>query len=209
MANIIVIPEGEIKGGLLLTHAWWGLNDFIVSFCKRLAGEGFLVLAPDLYHGAIAKTIPDAEKLRSKLKREQASREIMDAFAELQLHPALKSGGIGALGFSLGAYWTLWLAEEKAEVLQAVVLYYGSRSGEYTSSRASYLGHFAENDHYVALSGVKKLEKTLTRSGHRADFHIYPNTSHWFSENDRPEYDPAAESLAWQRTIDFLHQHLA
>ncbi len=208
MSAYLAIPEKETRGGILALHAWWGLNNFLKTFCDRLAAHGYLVLAPDLYHGEVATTIPGAEKLRGKLKREVAAQEILEAFAQLHNHPSVKGKPIGALGFSLGAYWTLWLAEEKPEAAKAIVLFYGTRGGEYTRTRAAFLGHFAETDPYTALSGVRKLEKTLKKAEWEAAFHVYPGTGHWFCEEDRPEYNPEAASLAWQRTIEFLHAHL-
>ncbi len=62
--------------GVLVIHAWWGLTPFFKSFCDRLAAEDFRVLAPDLYNGATASTIPQAEKLRSTLKRQQVLAQI-------------------------------------------------------------------------------------------------------------------------------------
>lgn len=208
MDNYLAIPKNECMGGILVLHAWWGLNDFFKAFCDRLSAEGYLVLAPDLYHGATAQTIPEAEKLRGKLKREMVAQEILEALSQLQTHPLIANKPVGALGFSLGAYWTLWLAEEKPEALNTVILFYGTRGGEYTRTRAAFLGHFAETDPYTSLSGVRKLEKALKKAGRETAFNIFPGTGHWFCEDDRPEYNPEAASLAWQRTVEFLHAHL-
>ncbi len=68
MSNFLVRPKTTPRGGILVIHAWWGLNDFTKAFCKRLSKEGYLVLAPDLYDGGIAKDIREAEKLRGKMK---------------------------------------------------------------------------------------------------------------------------------------------
>ena len=66
--DYLAIPEGGSGAGVLVLHAWWGLNDFIRGLCDRLAGEGFTALAPDVYHGAIATTIEQAETLSGELK---------------------------------------------------------------------------------------------------------------------------------------------
>ncbi|MBI3162625.1 MAG: dienelactone hydrolase family protein, partial [Chloroflexi bacterium] len=192
-------------GGILVLHAWWGLNDFVKNLCNRLATEGYLVLAPDLYNGAIAKTILEAEKLRGKLKRGPTSKQILEALKQLRNETGQP---VGLIGFSLGAYWGLWLVEEKPKDIAATVLFYGTRGGDYAKTKSAFLGHFAETDEFVAESGRKKMEKSLDAAGKLVAFHVYPKTRHWFFEDDRPEYNPDAADLAWQRSIEFLHSHL-
>ena len=205
MADYLAKPKTALRGGILVLHAWWGLNDFFKDFCNRLANEGYLVLAPDLYNGVIAKTIPEAEKLRTKLKRDTTSKQILEALNYLRSE---MKQPVGLIGFSLGAYWGLWLVDEKPKDIAATVLFYGARGGEYTKTKSAFLGHFAETDEFVAASGRKKMEKTLKAAGREVAFHVYPETGHWFFENDRPEYNRQAAELAWQRTIEFLHAHL-
>ncbi len=87
--------------------------------------------------------------------------------------------------------------------------FYGTSHVAYSSSQANYLGHFAELDEWVALSGVKRLEKMLRAAKRPATFHIYEGTAHWFFEKDRKDaYNAQAAQLAWKRTIDFLKLHL-
>ncbi|HSQ38619.1 MAG TPA: dienelactone hydrolase family protein, partial [Anaerolineales bacterium] len=157
MSDYLAKPKSAPRGGLLVLHAWWGLNDVFKDFCNRLADEGYLVLAPDLYNGAIAKTIPEAEKLRTKLKRDTTSKQILEALKQLRSEVGQP---VGLIGFSLGAYWGLWLIEEKPKDIAATVLFYGTRGGEYAKTKSAFLGHFAETDKFVAASGRKKLEKT-------------------------------------------------
>jgi len=196
-------PASGSGSGVFVLHAWWGLNAFLRGFCDRLAGEGFTVLAPDLYHGAVAATIDEAKKLRGKLKGEAAEQEITQAAAELQ--ELSGHAGIGLVGFSLGGYWGLWLAEQPGSPVRAAVIFYGARQGAYADSPASFQFHLAENDPYVAESGVQKLRKGLQKAGKVADFYTYARTGHWFFESDRPAaYDPQAAELAWQRTVEFL-----
>ena len=83
MSDYLIQPKTTPRGGILALHAWWGLNDFFKDFCTRLASEGYLVLAPDLYNGMIAWDIPEAKKLSGKLKREPASRQILEALNRL------------------------------------------------------------------------------------------------------------------------------
>lgn len=208
MGAYLVTPKSTPRGGILVLHAWWGLNDFFMTLCDRLAKEGYVALAPDLYNGAIAKTIPEAEILRGKTKRTIIVKEILHAVEQLQALPDINNRPLSVIGFSLGAWWSLWLAEEKPEALAATVLFYGTRGGEYAKTPSAFLGHFAEIDEYVSDSGKKKLEKTLKAAGKEVEIFTYPGTGHWFFENDRDAYHAGAANLAWQRTIDFLNTHL-
>jgi carboxymethylenebutenolidase len=202
-------PNTPPCGGVLVLHAWWGLNNFTRAFCDRLACQGYLALAPDLYHGLVAATIPEARKLRTKLKGETVEGELLQAAARLQSQPGMERRPFGVIGFSLGAHWALWLANQAGLPLAATVVFYGTRGGDYKATRSAFLGHYAESDDFVAASGVKKLHKALAGSGRPVSFHTYPGTTHWFFESDRPDaYQPQAAELAWQRTIQFLQDHL-
>jgi len=194
---------------VLVIHAWWGLNPFLKDLCDRLAREGFVALAPDLYHGKTASTIEEARKLRSKLKQETVAKEITQAADQLHRVCCTAGQGMGVIGFSLGAYWGLWLAEQTSNLVTAAVAFYGTRNGDYSTSQSAFQFHLAETDEYVASSGVKKLQKSLAAADKVAAFYIYPGTSHWFFESDRSEaYKPEAAQLAWNRSIEFLKLYI-
>lgn len=108
------------------------------------------------------------------------------------------------IGFSLGAYYALDLSAADPEHIRSVVLFYGTGPVDFSNSRAAYLGHFAENDEYEPPSNVDELEETLRRAGRPVTFYRYPGTGHWFFEPDRPAYNQAAASLAWDRPLAFL-----
>jgi carboxymethylenebutenolidase len=198
-------PKSGLGKGVLVIHAWWGLNQFQKDLCDRLAREGFFVLAPDLYHGKTAATIDEAKKLRSKLKQEAVAEEIARAADHLHQLCCISGQGLGVLGFSLGAYWGMWLAEQKPSLVTATVAFYGTRNGDFSASQSAFQFHLAEKDAYVAGSGVKKLQKSLAAADKVAAFYTYPGTGHWFFESDRPEaYQPQAAQLAWTRSVEFL-----
>jgi carboxymethylenebutenolidase len=202
-------PPSGAGPGVLVLHAWWGLTPFFRGFCDRLAGEGLTVTAPDLYHGATAATIEEARKLKGRLKQETVMQEIRQAAEHLCATPGAGTQGIGVVGFSLGGYWALWLAEQPAVPVVATAVFYGSRGGEYTASRSAFQFHLAETDPYVSASGVKSLQKSLKKAGREAEFHTYPGTTHWFFESDRPEaYQARAARLAWDRLLAFFTHHL-
>ena len=201
----LALPESGKGPGVLVLHAWWGLNPFFKDVCHRLARKGFVVFAPDHYHGQLATTIEEAERLSDQLSRKQADTDISTAVAYLQSLPALTSPNLAVIGFSLGAFFALDLSCHRPKDIRAVVLFYGTRPGDYFSAQAAYLGHFAESDAYEPASDVKQLEEGLRSAGRPVTFYTYPCTGHWFFEADRVDaYNAEAAMLAWQRTVGFL-----
>jgi carboxymethylenebutenolidase len=195
----------------LVLHAWWGLNDTIKTFCTQLAEQGFVAFAPDLYHGQVADTITGAEALGQALdaRHLQAKAEIAEAVGFLHKQVGQADGGLAVIGFSLGAYYALDLAAADPEHIRAVVIFYGTGGGDFSSSRAAYLGHFAENGPYEPPSNVDELEESLKQAGRPVTFYRYPGTGHWFFEPDRNDaYDREAATLAWERTLTFLRNPL-
>lgn len=193
--------------GVLVLHAWWGLNDTIKAFCTRLAKSGFTVFAPDLYHGKVADNIAAAELLGRELDGNylQAKAEIAIAAKFLTDHVGQPDQGLAVVGFSLGAYYALDLAAADPENIRSVVLFYGTGGGDFSSSKADFIGHFAEDDEFEPQANVDDLEANLRHAGRTVTFYRYPGTGHWFFEPDRQQaYNQAAASLAWDRTLKFL-----
>jgi len=205
----LALPPTGKGSPVLVLHAWWGLNDTMKAFCTRLAESGFVAFAPDLYHGKVADNIADAETLGKALDANhlQAKTDIADATKFLNEHPGQTSRGLAVIGFSLGAYYALDLSVTDPEHIRSVVIFYGTGGGDYSSSRAAYLGHFAEQDEFEPQSEVDKLETALRRAGRPVTFYRYPGIGHWFFEPDRPQaFNQAAASLAWDRTLAFLRR---
>jgi carboxymethylenebutenolidase len=214
VSGYLAIPRKGNGPGVLVLHAWWGLNDFFKSLCDRLATAGFVAFAPDLHHGAIASTRDGAEKLLSKLDQKAAGGDVVRGVRGLQNHPAVRGKRVGLVGFSLGAFIGLWAAQELPKDLAAVVLFYGTREGNYergfAETEAAFLGHFAETDEFESAASVQDLEKLLRANRKDVTFHTYPGTMHWFFEEDRSDaYNARAAKLAWERTIQFLRTHVS
>jgi carboxymethylenebutenolidase len=209
----LALPPSGKGPGVLVLHAWWGLNDFMREFCERLAQAGFVVLAPDMFSGKILHTIAEAEEHVTHLDWEKAvPPKILAAVEALRQHPAVSGNGLGTVGFSFGGFWALWLAQQKPELLRAVTLFYGTNGGggDFTQSKAAFLGHFAENDPNESTATVQELEKNLKGAQRPTTFYTYPGTGHWFFEQDRQDaYQAQAALLAWERTIAFLHTQLS
>ncbi len=208
--GFLAVPATGKGPGVLVLHAWWGLNETMKALCQRLAKEGFVAFGPDLYHGKIATTIKDAEILSASLDGNRAKIDIADAADFLIERADPRGKGLGVLGFSLGAYYALGLSADDPARVRAVVVFYGTRNADYKRSKAAYLGHFAETDDYEPASEVTMLEHALRAAGRPVSFHNYEATGHWFFEPDRSDaYNQDAAQLAWQRTVAFLRDELA
>jgi carboxymethylenebutenolidase len=207
MTDYLVLPSSGKGPGILVLHAWWGLNDTFKGVCDRLAEAGFVALAPDYFHGQLAQTQAEARQLKRQFKAAETRKMLSTALKTLLSHPALDRPQVGLVGFSLGAYYALGMADSSRDVAAAVT-FYGGGGGAFQKSRASFLGHFAEDDPFESPEGVADLEARLRAAERPVEFYFYAGTKHWFFETDRPEYDRAAAELAWERTLHFLRANL-
>ena len=197
------------RGGVLVLHAWWGLNDFFRSVSDKLAHEGYAAFAPDLRQGRVAKTVDEAKAMLGTANEEETFPPIvLGGLDQLKSQPGLKGQGLGVVGFSMGAAWALWLSTKRPEEIKSVVTFYGTYPIDFSKSQASYLGHYSPEDEWEPIAEVRKLEDKIREANRPVHFHIYPGTKHWFFERDRPEYDAPAATLAWHRTVEFLRDRL-
>jgi carboxymethylenebutenolidase len=208
-------PEHGSGPGVLVLHAWWGLTQPFRQICDRLAEAGFVALAPDLYHGKTTTTIEEAEALVAALNQneERVSGDIAGAVQVLRQHvatpPAGGRGKLAVIGFSLGGAYALDLSVKEAEEIAAVVTFYCAYSGlEYSRAKAAYLCHFAEHDPFDPPEAFAEMEQEIQAAGRPVTGYTYPGTTHWFFEENRPEYDAQAARVAWERTVEFLHERL-
>lgn len=206
----LALPESGQHPGVLLFHAWWGLNEFFLRTCERLTTEGFVVLAPDLFNGSVARTIDEAQKLRSQVDRKFVKKQVRAALDFLAAHEAVTGEYLGTVGFSYGASYALECARLRPKLVNSVTLFYGTGGGKLDKTNALFQGHFAENDEWGANpKKVDKLKERIEGAGQGAQFYIYPSTTHWFFEDDQYAYDEEAAELAWQRTVDFMKERLS
>ena len=196
------------RPGVVLLHAWWGLNDDATAYADRLAGEGFAVVAPDLFGGAVATTIDGAGQLAEGADAGAVDTIVLAAIDDLAARIG-PDAGLATVGFSFGAAWAVWSAAERDRVA-ATVVYYGTVLGP-TLARAAapVLGHFAESDPYETDDGIEAFADALRSAGRETAILRYPGTGHWFAEPSRDAYRPEAAELAFARTVAFLRRHLA
>jgi carboxymethylenebutenolidase len=203
------LPSSSEGTGILLLHAWWGLNNFVIQMCDMLSQAGFVVLAPDYYQGAVATTIEEAKAYRTNLDRKNAQKIAAAAIDYLFTHRAVSGAPIGVIGFSLGCSFAIEAARRRNREVRAVVLFYGTGGGKFDKTQAAFQGHFAADDRWgAAANKVRALEDRIRSAGQKATFHTYPDTEHWFAESDRPEFNRQASAVAWERTLRFLQTEL-
>lgn len=208
-AGYLARPASGKGPGILVLHAWWGLNDTFKGVCDRLAAAGFVAFAPDLYHGKIAHTIPEAEALGNALDAHyEDARSDVRAAARFLAAQSTQPDNLAVVGFSMGGFYALDLGAKGPDNIRSVVVFYGTGGPmDFGKSKAAYMGHWAATDPYNSDADVEALKKMLEKAGRPATFYQYPDTGHWFVEPDvTSAYDKAAAELAWQRTILFLKQ---
>ena len=197
--------------GLVVIQEWWGLVPHIQDVCQRFARQGFVALAPDLYHGKSASEPDEARKLVMALDKDHAVTEIMAALHHLKTLDGVYPKKVGVVGWCMGGMLTIATAAASPDV-DATVVFYGSPGdlGLVSNIQAPLLGLYAEHDHGISVDAVNAFEQTLRRHNIPHDIHVYPGTQHAFFNDTRPHiYDDAAAQDAWERTLTWFRQYLA
>ena len=204
----LAVPDGGSGPGIVLTHAWWGLNPTFRGVADRLAANGFVVLAPDLYgDGRFVTTIEEADARSNALDWVRAEQAVLGAADRVGVEPAVAVGKIGTIGFSLGSGPALWLSHQRLEV-GAVVLVYSPGEGDYAASRAPVQLHYSPQDAYEDMGYVEAFGRAVREAGRGFESFEYPGVDHWFLEPDRPQYDAVAAEAAWERILAFFGREL-
>ena len=195
-----------MSSGLILLHAWWGLNGDVLARAERLRAEGYAVETLDLFGGRVAKTIDEAKALTAGEQENEAkiTKIVDDAVTEL----AKKVDRVAIVGWSFGVWYAWKMGISRADKVKALVLFYGIGPNEPDAPTTPVLAHYAEHDEFEDITFARQVEKEMTAAGHEVKVELYPGTKHWFDEPSRPEYDKAASHLAWERTRAFLGRHV-
>lgn len=207
----LAIPEKGNGPGVVVIQEWWGLVDHIKDVCDRFAAEGYVALAPDLYHGKTTKSPDEAGKLMMALQVDQVEKELRGAVDYLLNHEATTGNKAGIIGFCMGGALALYAATKNSKIGACVVFYGGHPKvkPDLPNLQAPVLGIYAERDTFVTPESVRELEQQLKKLGKSVDVHIYPDVDHAFFNDQRPEvYGEKASQDAWRRTIQFFATHL-
>ncbi len=206
------IPSKGSGPGLIVIQEWWGLVDHIKTLADRFAAEGFVTLAPDMYHGERTTSPDQAGKLLMALNIDGAGKDMRGAAEFLRANAAVKPKKVGILGFCMGGQLALFAAQEHPDVIDAAVDFYGIHPKvEIVPAKVKVpvLGHFATRDKGVPLESVHAMADAVKANGGRFDVHEY-DADHAFFNDTRPQvYNAAGASLAFSRTLTFLRKVLA
>ena len=209
----LALPPSGSGPAVIVIQEWWGLTDHIAAVADRLAAEGFVALAPDLFGGRTTHDADEAGQLMGELPVDQAARDLGGAVDFLLGHEAVTSATVGAVGFCMGGGFVLLLAAQQGDRVGAAVPFYGvgpAVPDSYAGTTAAVLGHYGEQDDFYPVEDAKRQEEQIrAESGAQVQFHTYP-AGHAFHNdtNALGTYDAEQAQLAWQRTVEFLRAQL-
>ena len=207
--GILYTPTG--KGGpypaLIVIHEWWGLNDWVKDQAMRLADQGYVALAVDLYRGKVATTSDMAHEIMRGMPEDRAKRDLHAAFEFLASQPNVRKDRIGSIGWCMGGGYSLDVALQEPD-LAADVINYGHLATDLEALKkinAPILGLFGGQDHGITPDDVHKFEHALKGLGKKIEVKIYDDAGHAFENpNNKDGYRAADAADTWKLTVEFL-----
>ncbi|MFD4527598.1 dienelactone hydrolase family protein [Streptomyces sp. NPDC058470] len=207
----LALPPSGRGPGVIVIQEWWGLTDHIANVADRLAAEGFVALAPDLYGGNVAHEKAEALRMAKELPVSRGVELLSGAVDHLLGLPEVTSDTVGSVGFCMGGGFVLHLASVDRRVTAAVPFYGAIADPEhdYSGLKAQIQGHYGELDASISKEGLEQMSAAIhQQSGITPDMHLYPARHAFFNDGRPSVYDPESAALAWQRTVAFLHEQL-
>jgi dienelactone hydrolase len=227
MPALFARPTDETSHpAVIVVHEAFGLNEHIKDVARRLAAEGFVALAPDLYyrearHAVGYDDLPGAIRLMSGLWDDAIVQDMETAIAHLAAQPFVRGDRIGVTGFCMGGRIAFLTAARSRRVAAAVPFYGGGIVSGQTSERTPVapialapqlacpvLAFFGDQDPFIPNADVERLRQTLAPLDPRHEVVVYPGAPHGFFCNERDSFRPETARDAWERTLRFFHTHL-
>jgi carboxymethylenebutenolidase len=208
----LAYPAGAAKSlpGVVMIHEWWGLNDNMRMTARRLAGEGYTVLAVDLYGGKVATTPDEAQPLVRGVMQNPpgALTNLSAAVSYLHRRGAKK---VGVIGWCFGGAWSIQTALFDADGVDADVAYYGDPELDRATLarlKAPFLGLYGSADQGIPVASVREMQAALDSLHKTVAITIYDGAQHAFANPSGPRYNKTAADDAWQRTTAFFAKYL-
>ena len=201
--------SGEPAPAIIVIQEWWGLNDHIKDVANRFANEGFVALAPDLYHGKVATEPDEARKLVMELDNAEAVKEIEQAIAYLQGQDYVSADKVGVVGYCMGGGLVLRTALA-SENVGAGVVYYGqpldpAEAGEVNAPILTFIG----TEDNIPVEGIEAMHAAFEEAGIENEYEVYDGAQHAFFNDTRESYNEAAAADAWPRTLSWFRENLS
>ena len=208
----LVIPDSPgPHPGIVVIHEFWGLNDWVKEQAQKLAAQGYVALAIDLYRGAVTTDPADAGELMRTLPHDRAVRDLEAAYDYLAARPEVDNSRIGSIGWCMGGGYSLQLAIREPK-LTACVVNYGAMPtdpADIAKIQAPILGNFGADDRGITPDAVHAFESAMRTAGKSVDLKIYDGAGHAFENpNNTAGYRPEAAADAWNRIVAFFAKTL-
>ncbi len=210
LKGFLTKPKGA-KGGpaIIMVHEWWGLNDNIQAVAKRYAGEGYTVLAVDLF-GRVATT-PDSAMVLYQTAMKNVPGGEKNIAAAIGFLKAQGATAIGAVGYCFGGHWSLRTGLVGGNDIKAVVMYYGApitNPTEIARLKAPVLGLFGGKDTGIPVDSVRAMEKVMKAAGRTVTINVYADANHAFANPTGQAYNAKAADDAWAKSLAFFRAQL-
>jgi carboxymethylenebutenolidase len=213
--------SGSHPAVIVLMEAF-GVNKHIKEVTDRVAREGYVAVAPDLYHRQPERVVPyqDMQKaigLMKTLEDPKVMDDVGAVLSYLKSQPHLKPGAIGIMGFCMGGRYAYLSAAHHSRDLKAAVSFYGGGIPNGNPSpldRTAQIGcpiqlFFGDKDQLIPAEHVEKIKSALDASGKDFDLKVYAGAGHGFFCDDRQSHHPEAAKDAWEKTKTLFARHLA
>jgi carboxymethylenebutenolidase len=217
MQGFLARPKAAGKHpAVIVVMEAFGLNNHIKDVAKRIAGEGYVALAPDMYYrekDAVVgyDQLPEAIRLMMGLKDDSIVKDIGSVIQYLSSQEFVRADRIGITGFCMGGRISFLSASTRPEIKAAAPFYGGGIGGLLDRAKdiqCPMLLFFGDKDAFIPNDEVEKIKSTLAKLGKQAEVKVYAGADHGFFCNERPSYNAEAATDAWQRLLKFFGQHL-
>jgi carboxymethylenebutenolidase len=208
VSGFLATPEKPGRyPALVVIHEWWGLTDWVKEQTQKLADQGYVALAVDLYRGKVTSDPEEAHELMRGLPQDRALSDLQAAFAYLATRKDVDRDHIGSIGWCMGGGLSLQLAIHQPR-LAACVVNYGALPTDPNDLQQIYapiLGNFGAEDRGITPADVADFKKTMEGLKRRVDLKVYDGAGHGFENSTNTNgYRAAAATDAWARTVAFL-----
>jgi carboxymethylenebutenolidase len=202
----VVYPISTSAAAVIVTHDWWGLNDQVRTVARRLAGEGYVAIVPDLFHGRVTDDAEEAHALMQGIPTDRANADLDATVAWLRANPRVGNRPIGVMGFGMGGSVALFFGLHSS-ALSGIVVFDGPPETDPVQLGALHspvMAHFGAKNNGIPETRVAAFRD----AGRNAEVYVYPAAARGFMNDARPSYQPDAARQAWARTLTFLQKQL-